>query len=120
SGEGELNRELVRALGAEVIVIGALKDTPSEEFEARMELTASRYGGFSSQRVIGSIINRVLSPGGEKRPSFYDELMREQKPVNRPDFNVLGYIPENAELMACRTVDIARHLPANVLHEGEI
>ena len=120
SGEGELNRELVRALGAEVIVIGALKDTPAEEFEARMELTASRYGGFSSQRVIGSIINRVLSPGGDKRPSFYGELMREQKPVNRPDFNVLGCIPENAELMACRTVDIARHLHANVLHEGEI
>src|SRR5690606_8007237 len=64
SGEAELNRELVRTLGAEVIVIGALKDTPPEEFEARMELTASRYGGFGPGKVIGTIINRIQHAEG--------------------------------------------------------
>lgn len=120
SGEVELNRELVRTLGAEVIVIGALKDTPPEEFEARMELTASRYGGFGTRRVIGSIINRVPHAEGRQRTSLYGELTRERGLLSRPHFNVLGNIPDNPELQACRTIDIARHLGAKVLNEGEI
>lgn len=118
AGESELNRELVRTLGAEVILTAALRDTPLEEFEARLDLTASRYGGFAGERLIGSIINRVPTLGG-RRPSYQD-WVPPRNLLSRPDFNVIGIIPENPELMACRTIDIARHLRAEVLHEGEI
>lgn len=121
TGETELNRELVRALGAEVIVTGALRDTPIREFEARLALTASRYGGFGPGRVIGSIVNRVprpdaRAPSGLPLPAATEPL----SPRFREEFNVIGVIPENPELSACRTIDIARHLNAEIVHEGEI
>lgn len=118
--EGELNRELVRALSAEVIIAGALGNTPRAEFAARLELTARRYGGFQAGRVIGTLINRVPAPDGSAPPSARGERILLGDPLGRPDFNVLGVIPENPELMACRTIDVARHLGATIVHEGEI
>jgi phosphate acetyltransferase len=120
ASEGELNRELVRTLSAEVIVAGALGSTPLEEFETRLELTASRYGGFRGGRVIGSLINRVPVPDGKNRPSFYGDSEKPRLLVSRPEFNLIGAVPENPELMSCRTVDIARYLNAEVINEGEI
>jgi len=117
--EGELNRELVRTLGAEVIVAAALGSTPLPEFEARIELTASRYGGFQGGRVIATLVNRVRPPEGKARTSGFFDTARLRDPLGRAEFNVIGVIPENPELTACRTMDIARYLEAQVLHEGE-
>jgi phosphate acetyltransferase len=122
SGEGELNRELVRTLSAEVIVAGSLGKTPMGEFEARTERTASRYGGFGPGRVIATIVNRVPRPEGSRpsRPSLAPGMAKVKPPISRADFNVIGAVPENPELTACRTIDIARHLRASIVHEGEI
>jgi len=118
SGSG-LNRELIRTLSAEVILAGALGTTPLPEFEARLEWSATTYGGFGPGRVIGCIINRVRRREGQ-RPSGYGDLTKLPSPVDRPEFNVIGVIPENPELTAYRTVDVARHLGATIVHEGEI
>ncbi|HEY6077845.1 MAG TPA: phosphate acetyltransferase [Polyangiaceae bacterium] len=118
AGEGELNRELVRTLTAEVIIVAALGHTSLEEFEARLDWTASRYGGFQGGKVIATIINRVpLATEGRKT---IPPGVRPSLKLSRRDFNVIGAIPENPELMACRTVDLARHLNAEILHAGEI
>jgi len=120
AGEGGLNRELIRTLSAEVILTGALGTTPLQEFEARLEWTATTYGGFGPGRVIGCIINRVRRAEGQ-RPSFYGDLTNKlPSPIDRPEFNVIGVIPENPELTAYRTIDVARQLEATVIHEGEI
>jgi phosphate acetyltransferase len=144
-GETELNRELVRTLSAEVILVGALGSSSLEDLEARLELTASRYDG-SAGRIIGCIVNRV--PNADRaRPSAAptasivtasaastasvappamptigarDAAPKLGDPLGRSGFRVLGVIPENTELMACRTIDIARHLGADLIHEGEI
>jgi phosphate acetyltransferase len=107
SGEGELNRELVSTLSAEVIVVGSLASGSVSDLEARLEWTASRFGGFGPGRVVGTIINHVPR---DAPPLF----------VLRPELNLLGAIPQNPELMAYRTVDLARYLGAKVLHEGEM
>jgi phosphate acetyltransferase len=119
SGETELNEDLVRTLGAEVILVAAQRDTPVEEIEERLQLTASRFGGFGPGRVVGSIINRV-STLEERRSYASVDPETEQQLKRKADLNVLGVIPENHELMASRTIDVARHLNAQVLHEGEI
>jgi phosphate acetyltransferase len=119
SSEEDLNRELVRTLSAEVIIAGALADTPLDEFEARLELSASRYGGFGSGRVIGTLINRAPVVDS-RRSGALTEPGRAHVQLSRAEFNVLGVIPENPELMACRAIDIAQHLGAEVLHAGEI
>jgi phosphate acetyltransferase len=113
-GEGELNREVVNTLSAEVIVVGSLSEGGVAELEARVDFTASRYGGFGPGRVVGTIVNRV--PSAE--PSPLEEL--KALTARRPEYNLIGAIPDNPELLACRTIDIARHLGAEVLHPGEI
>ncbi|HSU39191.1 MAG TPA: AAA family ATPase, partial [Polyangiaceae bacterium] len=119
SGESELNRELVRTLSAEVILAAALGDLPLAELEVRLERAASRYGGFSPGHVIGTILNRVRTEG-PSRPSLYGSVGTPARSLDPVRFDVLGVIPENPELLACRTVDIARHLHADIIHEGEI
>jgi phosphate acetyltransferase len=120
SGEEELNIELVRALSAEVILVGALGDTPVEEFERRLAWSASHHGGFGSGFVIGCIVNRVRSSGERGRMSLYGDVTRLQNPLTDPAIRVLGTVPENPELMAFRTLDVARHMNATIVHEGEL
>jgi phosphate acetyltransferase len=128
AGEAELNRELVQTLSAEVILAGALGTTPLGEFESRLELAASPYGGFGSERVIGCIVNRVPvardgGPGRLGRLGVGGDCGGGDPRwdlLSKPELNVIGVVPENPELMACRTIDIARHLEAEVIHEGEI
>src|SRR5215471_16030758 len=99
SGETELNRELVRTLSAEVIVAGALGNCPEGEFESRLEHTAGRYGGTGSGRVLGCIVNRVPTTDGRNRPSMAPNVGGF---FGRTGLRVLGMIPENPELLACR------------------
>jgi len=120
SGETELNRELVRTLGAEVILVTAERGAPIDEVEARLEMTARRFGGLGPGRVVGSIINRVHSAVGERLSHPSISARAKDDLTRKAELNVIGMIPENPELMACRTIDIARHLGADVVHEGDL
>ncbi|HEY0469187.1 MAG TPA: AAA family ATPase, partial [Polyangiaceae bacterium] len=73
-GEGSLNRELVRTLSAEVILVGSLGETPLAEFESHLEIAARQYGGFGPGRVIGCIVNRVPLRDARARISGFGEL----------------------------------------------
>jgi phosphate acetyltransferase len=118
----ELNLLLVQTLSAEVIMAGSLGRTPIAEFEARLELTANQYGGFGGGRVIGCLVNRVPAPPSQEgQPRSGREPGQSRADLlSKPALNVIGAVPENAELTAYRTIDIAKHLEAETLHEGEI
>jgi phosphate acetyltransferase len=119
-GASELNLQLVQTLSAEVIMAGALGSAPVEEFEARLELAANPYGGVEGGRVIGCLVNRVPLGEGRAGPSSQPAGAPRMDLLTRSAFKVIAAIPDNPELMACRTIDIARHLGAEILHEGEI
>jgi phosphate acetyltransferase len=107
----ELNLLLAQTLSAEVIVAGSLERSSPAEFAARLELAASAYGGFDGRRVIGSLVNRVPRPAAE---------IDRKTLLPNPRLNVIGAVPENSELAAVRTIDIAKHLGAEIIHEGEL
>ncbi len=109
----DLNLLLVQTLSAQVIMAGALARTPLAEFEARLELSANPYGGFGGGRVIGCLVNRVTIPAFSV-PNSRALLL------SRPELNVIGAVPENPDLTAYRTIDIAKHLEAETIHPGEI
>jgi phosphate acetyltransferase len=118
----DLNLQLVQTLSAQVIMAGSLGRTPVAEFEARLELSANPYGGFRGGRVIGCLVNRVPAPpvkDGQLRGALAPDPGRATL-LSKPELNVIGAVPENPELTACRTVDIAKHLEAETVHEGEI
>lgn len=119
-GGVELNASLVRTLSAQVILAGSLCDLSMEDFDSRMEFTAKQYGGTESQSVIGCIINRV--PDSERLPlaALSQQLIAQSRILGRGGFQLIGAVPENSALTYCRTIDIARHLDAEILCEGEI
>jgi phosphate acetyltransferase len=115
-----LNVQLVKTLSAQVILAGSLAESSMEEFDERLEVAASQYGGLEGGAVIGCIINRVPDPGKLSLIALRDDLASKSRVLEHGGFHLIGAIPQNPELTACRAIDIARHLGAEVLHEGEI
>lgn len=118
--EVELNERVMRSLSAEVIVVAALGDAPLADFAARLRMTAEQYGGVAKGRVIGCVVNRVPNKSGLQARALREQLASSLHLPGRDGFHLLAAIPENRELGACRTIDVARHLDAKVLNEGEL
>jgi phosphate acetyltransferase len=118
--QDDLNLQLIQALSAEVIVVGALRKTPMPDFVARMRLTGEQYGGLERGHIIGCIVNRVPNEQGLSPEMLRQSLVSSIPSVGRRRVPLLGAIPENAELTAPRAIDVARHLGAKLLHEGEV
>jgi phosphate acetyltransferase len=115
-----LNVQLVRTLSAQVILAGSLAGLSIEEFDERLEVAATQYGGLDSGTIIGCIINHVPDPQKLPLNALRDSLAAKSRLLERGSFHLIGAIPPNPELTACRAIDIARHLGGEVLHEGEI
>ncbi len=115
-----LNVQMVRTLSAQVILAGSLAGLSMEEFDERIEVAATQYGGLDSGTIIGAIINHVPNPEKLTLAGLRNSLAEQSRLLDRGDFHLVGAIPQNPELTACRTIDIARHLGADVLHDGEI
>jgi phosphate acetyltransferase len=118
----ELNRQLIKTLSADVIVVGALGSGRLEELDARLGLTVEQYGGLEHGRVIGCIVNRVPNDGNASKQALSDTLGSQLSVVARlgsQGLRLIGAIPENPELGACRTSDVAHHLNARVIHAGD-
>ena len=115
----ELNLHVARTLSAEVILACSAANATMAEVEDRIEIAAQQFGGVGKKEVIGCIINRIptlfrRSPG-EIRAEWTDNS-RLLKPKR---CRLIAAIPQNADLTACRTIDICRYLDAEILHEGE-
>ncbi len=115
-----LNVQLVRTLSAQVILAGSLAGLSIEEFDERLEVAATQYGGLNSGTIIGCIINHVPDPQKLPLNALRDSLAAKSRLLERGSFHLIGAIPPNPDLTACRAIDIARHLGGEVLHEGEI
>ena len=115
-----LNVQLVRTLSAQVILAGSLAGLSIEEFDERLEVAATQYGGLDSGTIIGCIINHVPDPQKLPLAALRNALAAKSRLLERGSFHLIGAIPQNPELTACRAIDIARHLGGEVLHEGEI
>ena len=57
---GRINGDVAQALSAEIIMVAAPDNDTAEEFEDRVEVSAETYGGISSKRVLGCIINKLI------------------------------------------------------------
>ncbi|OZH78229.1 phosphate acetyltransferase [Salmonella enterica subsp. enterica serovar Heidelberg] len=90
-----LNYEIAKTLNAEIVfVMSQGTDTP-EQLNERIELTRSSFGGAKNTNITGVIINKLNAP--------VDEQGR-----TRPDLSEIF------------DVDMARHLNATIINEGDI
>ena len=137
--KNRLNRDIARAIGAEILFVGRFDaDGGSAAFGAGIEMAASIHGGIDSPSVVGCIANRVPSdpqaapatgeeaqPGPPEPPRGWMADVRRRIAAESPvfrgnDLAIVGCIPENRELQAVRTRDIADFLGAEILSAGDL
>ncbi|MFP9430440.1 phosphate acetyltransferase [Enterobacter sp. LM3] len=127
-----LNVEIAKTLNAEIVLVMSHgRQTPAQLHE-RMELARSGLGS-AKKMLSGVIVNKINAPQ-EGREAIQSEMSAPQDGLSRPlawhNFTVrlcsnspvpvLAAVPWSAELIAVRAIDMARHLNAQILNEGDI
>ncbi|OCG00858.1 phosphate acetyltransferase [Gilliamella sp. wkB112] len=128
----ELNNNIAKTLGAEIIFVVNMGTDSPEQLKDRIEIARSNFGGIKNEKIMGVIVNKVNAPVEEQslaRPDvaeIYHTPKFDNKNITIADLNansplpVLGCIPWNIDLSACRTIDIANHIKAKIINEGNI
>jgi len=125
-----INRDVARALSAQIVLVAAPEDDSPEEFEKRLEMSAETYGGVRNKRLIGCIVNKLNSPDEDefgllpKEEEFNGEFdiapWQNLKLFSHDNFDLLGTIPWSLDLIAPRVSDIAQYLQADILNAGDM
>ncbi|MGL9733669.1 MAG: phosphate acetyltransferase [Symbiopectobacterium sp.] len=128
-----LNYEIAKTLNAEIVFVIALgKDSP-DQLKERIELARSSFGGSKNKNITGIIINKLNAPvdeQGRTRPDL-SEIFYDSSKVDVPNVDpkqlfansplpVLGCVPWSFDLISTRAIDMAKHLNARIINEGEI
>ncbi|MEQ9861840.1 phosphate acetyltransferase [Pectobacterium cacticida] len=128
-----LNYEIAKTLNAEIVFVLALGNDSPAQLKDRIELARSSFGGSKNKNITGVIINKLNAPvdeQGRTRPDLseiFDDSAKasianidpKQLFANSP-LPVLGCIPWSFDLIATRAIDMAKHLNARIISEGDI
>nr|WP_219606672.1 phosphate acetyltransferase [Pectobacterium sp. CFBP8739] len=128
-----LNYEIAKTLNAEIVFVLALGNDSPAQLKDRIELARSSFGGSKNKNITGVIINKLNAPvdeQGRTRPDLseiFDDSTKasvanvdpKQLFANSP-LPVLGCIPWSFDLIATRAIDMAKHLNARIINEGDI
>lgn len=127
-----LNYEIAKTLGAEIVFVTAPGNSSIQQMQERLELVRNEFGGQRNESIIGVIVNKVNAPvdeQGRTRPDLseiFDDSTKatvaniDAKTLECLNLPVLASIPWNFDLIATRAIDMAKHLNAKVVNEGEI
>lgn len=134
----ELNRNMAKALDADVILVSAKNKDSSAQLNERIKMTASLFGGVNHKSVIGCILNKVGAPEPASQQVIAEEEPDEeaQRHAAKPrsieeleavlpvfqgeNFKLLGAVTWNPLLVAPRTKDVADHLGASIINAGQL
>lgn len=127
-----LNYEIAKTLGAEIVFVTAPGNSSIQQMQERLELVRNEFGGQRNESIIGVIVNKVNAPvdeQGRTRPDLseiFDDSTKatvaniDAKALECLNLPVLASIPWNFDLIATRAIDMAKHLNAKIVNEGEI
>ncbi|KKC98975.1 MULTISPECIES: phosphate acetyltransferase [Photobacterium] len=129
----QINYEIAKTLDAEIVFVVAPGTDNPAQLKERIEIACSNFGGIKNKHIAGVIVNKLNAPvdaEGRTRPDLSeifdgsDSVMPTHVEVmqvfNSSPIRVLGCAPFNAELIATRATDIAKHLNADIINPGEI
>lgn len=110
----EVNREVARALDADVIVVTTAQVESMNQLESRLDYVVNQFGGQKAKQVLGAIVNRVDGEG-----QLSSTVVRQSGYFN-DNFKLLGLVPDDASLSNARVSDLQKHLKADILFAGEM
>ena len=129
----QVNMDIAKTVDADLIFVATPgRDTPTQMKE-RLIFACSNFGGRKNKNIAGVVINKLSAPideSGRTRPDlshiFDNTQIAHYNPVevmqlfNSSPIPVLGCVPWSLDLIATRASDLARHLKAEIIHEGEL
>ena len=115
---GVVNNELVKTLNAQVILVASAAGKTIDQLDDQIEYAANTFGGLD--KILGVIINRYPVDKSQTAKYLIDHLLSENRLFCRQQLELIGVVPDSPELTYCRTIDIQRHLNAEVLNAGEM
>jgi len=127
------NMDIAKALNADIIFVTTPGSDTTLQLLERVEIYYNNLGGKKNKHLIGAIINKVGAPVDENGRSCHDlnsydsqidsqvESVRDSivKKFKTSQVKLLGCITWNRELITPRVVDLAHHLSAKFLNEGD-
>jgi len=108
-----LNISIANTLNAEIVLVMTQGQQSPEQLRESIKLACHSLGS-AKNRLSGVIINKVNTLQDELSPSLITGLKDN---ISAP---ILAAIPWNVDLVAVRAADIASHLKAQILNEGNI
>ncbi|WP_341677452.1 phosphate acetyltransferase [Niveibacterium sp. SC-1] len=97
--------DIVRSMQASVVLVASGEEARGAGQARKMIAQIANNGA----RVVGVVFNKVAA-----------DFNREQAAVELAGTPVWGYVPHDPELLAPRALDIARHMNAEIVVEGEL
>lgn len=128
-----VNLEVSRALDADMVFVCVPGNDSATDINHRLEIVLDTYGGHKSKNVLGCIFNKVNAPldehgrlrtditvlqNAEARSDALAQLA--SLPIFSKNFSLLGCIDWQTDLLSPRAIDVAKHLNAQVINEGEL
>lgn len=125
----ELNVRIAQALNAELVLVASPVEGSLSSLNERLEIAAAHFGTLDPSTIAGLLLNGLDAPATVATailPSiiqgpkiFQHPQTSTHPPINFP-YRLLGHIPWDQEIMACRASDIAQQLNATILNPGEM
>ena len=115
---GVVNNDLVKTLNAQVILVASRGERSIDYIDDQIEYAANAFGGLDE--ILGAIINRYPVDHAKSAKDLIDHLRSESRLFSRRQLELIGVVPESPALTYCRTIDIQRHLNAEVVNAGEM
>lgn len=129
----QINAEIAATLGAEIVLVATPGTDNPMQLKERIEVACSHFGGIKNKNISGVIINKLNAPvdsAGRTRPDLseiFDDAtaaihtnLEVMQIFNSSPIKVLGCVPWTLDLIATRAIDIANHLKAEIVNEGDI
>lgn len=110
----ELNQLIAKAIGADIVLATDTVGVDDlSQFEHKLEFAAATYGGTQSDRVLGTMINRVDTPNSLPQSVIQTSSLFTDK------FKLLAAVPADKTLTYPRSIDAIRFLNGQLINEGE-
>ncbi|WP_221090163.1 phosphate acetyltransferase [Deinococcus aquaedulcis] len=112
-----LNASLARNLEADTVLVSSLAGVGAGELADELEITAQGYRRSDGSGLSGYVLN--FAPPALDYGTLMAELRSRSRVLASGELPLLGVVSSSADLTAPRTLDVARHLQAEVVNEGE-
>ena len=128
-----VNYDIAQALDAEIILVAAPGSDKPTQLKERVEAAASEFGGRHNPNLLGVIINKFNAPvdeSGRTRPDLteiFDSFQHSTQNIAEVEalfakspIKLLACVEWKSDLIATRAIDLAKHLRAAIINEGEL